>query len=262
MAADPDLRSLRILHGDDGDDHRQASVQLAEGKLVDDHPAPPWLLPARVALLAILIFALPLDGLLLGAVVVAAWFVSGLVFRYPLSLPKDRALYLGGLGNTARPGRHWLRRRWSDPAHSIPTTPLRLLFSPAPTRLDDREPSTRWLELELELWVAPRGDQLGQFVALLEYKAWQTHPWVLAQKLRQKLLPALVAALGSADLLARSSTETVPVNEALSSAVEPALATLGLKILAHGTTRATLGPSTDNLQTEDRVVLERSDPPA
>jgi len=170
-------------------------------------------------------------------------------------------MYLGGLGNTAQPGRHWLRRRWSDPAHSIPTTPLRLLFAPAPTRLEGRESSTRWLELELELWVAPREDPLGQFVALLAYKAWQTHPWVLAQKLRRELLPAVVAALGSVELLARSSVEIVAVNQALSSALEPALATLGLKLLARGTTRATLGPSTDNLQTEDRVVLERSDPP-
>lgn len=234
------------------DDDRRFRVRL-DSTLATLHPTPKWLVALRVGLTVAVLLLAPLSNLLLAVAGAATWLLGGVVLRYPVTLPPGRALFCGGLENTDVPGRYWLRPRWRDTPHSIPTTPLSLDWQPAPTRLHAEDEGVRWLELRLRLQVASSPREAEQFVALMQFEGWQTYPQALGRRLRRHVMPELVDALQSADLSERSAEHSIDVMPSLRPALDPALRTLGLHVLEAGECTAVLGPRTDDLQTDDRV---------
>lgn len=233
----------------------QAVVTL-EGRLVQPHPAPWWVMALRMALGLGAVLGLPLEGAALAVVAVVIWLASGLLVRYPVRLPPGRALFLGGVGNTDVPGRYWLRRRWREAAFSIPLQPLHLRWQPAPTRVQHLEHGG-WLELELELWVRPREDEAGQFLALMQYDLWQQHPRQAAKKLREELLEAIVEHLRHARLVERGTAARLSVEEReVEGAIERGLHALGLERVDGGHARVVVTPRTEQLASEDRLWID------
>jgi hypothetical protein len=236
------------------------AVVIVQSKLAEVHPAPWWVLPVRLSILAGSIATLPARGTVLWVLVAAIWVVSGFVVRYSVQLPPGRALYRGGISNTGTPGTHWLRRRWFDSAHSISTEPLHIDWRPAPTRLEQGEVHC-WLELELELWVEPRTDDVGQFVALLNYHSWQDHPRAAARKLRDDVLDAVVGYVRDQGLVGRGAGSPVRLDGEVEAAIDAGLHKVGLERGHVGKRRITLLPHTDDLSTEDRLWIDHRPPP-
>jgi hypothetical protein len=236
---------------------REYGVVIVQTPLAQDHPAPRWILPVRLAILAGSAVALPAKGMVLGVLLLAIWVVSGFVVRYRVELPPGRALFKGGLGNTGVPGTYHLRRRWLESAYSIPTATLHLDWRPVPTRLEQGEHHA-WLELALDLWVEPCRDDMGQFRALLNYHLWQAHPRTATKKLRDDVIAALVEHVAEAGLLARASA--APVRLEHDDDVQLALATglreVGLELLHATPRRLALVPRTDDLETDDRLWID------
>lgn len=230
-------------------------VVVMQAPLAQLHPAPRWLMLVRLAVLGGSIVAVPASGWVLAPLVVAIWIASGLLVRYPVRLPPGRAMFLGGLSNTDQPGRYWLRRRWVDKPCSISLQPLYLDWRPAPTRVDHGE-HYRWLELELELWVQPRTDDVGQFTALLQYQTWTAHPRIAATKLRDELLGAVVGQLEPAGLLEGAPSAVVRVDGVLEAALDEGLSRIGLSRVRVGRQRAELRARTDDLSGEDRLWID------
>jgi hypothetical protein len=232
-------------------------VVIVQTELAQEHPAPWWVLPARISLLFGAVVMIPATGVGLAVLLVAVWLVSGLLVRYRVRLSPARALFKGGLANTTTPGTHWLRRRWTETACSISLAPLHLDWRPAPTRLDQAE-RRAWLELTIELWVEPCSDELGQFRALLGLQRWQAHPTAAAKTLRAEVLDALVEHVRLAGLMARVGDGPVPVEgEDVDLALASGLRALGLELRHVGSRRITLVPRTDDLGTEDRLWIDR-----
>jgi Protein kinase domain len=238
-----------------------AAVVILQTKLAEEHPAPGWVLLARLSILGGALMMLPARGMVLAVVMAAVWVVSGFVVRYPVRLAPGRALFMGGYGNTNVPEVYWLRRRWTEKAHSIPLEPLHLDWRPAPTRIEHGERHC-WLELELELWATPRSDDLGQFIALLKYHSWQEYPRAAPRTLREEVLDAVVEHIKEAGLFERALAAPVRLDDAVQSAIELGLRELGLELLAIGAQHITLRPHTDDLATEDRLWIDHRPPPA
>ncbi len=237
-------------------------VVVLSTTLAEPHPAPGWILPARFALMVGAAVAVPAKGVVLGVLLLALWVVSGFAVRYPVVLSPGRALFKGGLGNTATPGRYWLRRYWGEAAHSIPLGAVHLDWRPAPTRLEQAELHV-WLELALDLWVEPRTDDVGQFRALLTYGLWQEHPRGATKRLRAEVIDAVVEHLGQAGLLARAGQRPVPLehDDDVRLALAEGLSELGLELRAVVARRAVLVPRSEALETEDRLWIDAVPPP-
>ncbi len=229
-------------------------------KLMEEHPPPWWLMPLRLGLIGTAGVLLPAQGAVLGGLLVTLWLVSGFVVRFPVRLPPGRALFQGGVANTGEPGRYWLRRRWSEVPHSIPLDPLRLDWNPAPTRLEGGSEDV-WLELSLVAWVRPRSDEVGQFFALLSYRAWTEHASLCAGKLRGEVLDAVVEFIGDQGLVDRMTGGTMLLGDELLPAIDEGLAPLGLERVALGEFSACLRSQTEDLSSEDRVRIHRTPPP-
>jgi hypothetical protein len=240
-------------------------VVVVETTLAELHPAPWWVLPVRAAILAGAAPLLAAKGFVLGVLLLAVWVASGFVVRYRVELPPGRALFKGGIWNTGVPGTYRLRRRWTERAHSIPTVPLHLDWRPAPTRLDqpDRGERQVWLELDLELWVEPSKNDLGQFQALFTYLRWHQHRWVATRQLRERLVHALVEHVGATGLLAHVDGSPVRLDddEDVQLAIELGLEALGLELRVWRPRRIALCPRTDDLETQDRLWIDARPPP-
>ena len=240
-----------------------AGVVVVQTKLAESHPAPWWILPARLAILAGAVPWIDTTGVVLGVLLLAVWMVSGLVVRYRVVLPAGRALFKGGLGNTGVPGTYWLRRRWSESAYSIPTAPLCFDWRPAPTRLEQGERQA-WLELEAQLWVEPCADDLGQFSALVNYELWHQHAKAASKGLRSEVLEAVVEHLGANGLLLRVAGSAVRLDhdEDVQLALALGLRELGLELRHMGPCRISLASRTASLETHDRLWIDARPPPA
>lgn len=237
-------------------------VVIVQTKLVEEHAAPRWILPTRVLILASAVALVPAKGIVLGVMLLAAWVLSGLVLRYRVELPPGRALYKGGISNTGEPGTYWLRRRWTDKPCSISLAPLYLDWRPAPTRID-QGPRQVWLELEAELWVEPRSDDVGQFRALLAYQMWHEHPVLAANRLRDEVLDAVVEHVAEAGLLPRAELARLRLGDDadMQIAIAMGLQEMGLELRHLGPRRIELSPRTDDLATEDRLWIDARPPP-
>lgn len=240
-----------------------APVVRVEPTLAELHRPPWWERPTRLAILVAAGLGLPASGG--GAVLVIVlgvlWIVSGFVVRYPVTLRPGRALFEGGLSNTSEPGRYWLRRRWSGNAHSIPLHVLRIHWRPAPTRLRGgaEEP---WLEIDLEIWVRPRSDEVGQFTALMKYWVWHQHPATIAKQLREEVLGALVERLDPAQVPSRTEGRRLDVEATdLRVALDEGLGRLGLERVAVGRARVQVLPRTEDLSNADQVVVDAKPSP-
>ncbi|MCA9711165.1 MAG: hypothetical protein KDK70_35325, partial [Myxococcales bacterium] len=239
----------------------QAQVRIDGPPLVEQHPAPWWVLATRLAILGASAAAISAKTIVLIPVLLSVWIVSGLVVRYPVRLRPGRALLVGGLTNTDRPGRHWLRRRMTEAPHSIELAPLRIDWHPAPTHLDGAE-HPAWLELRAELWVQPRSDEVGQFSALLLYRAWHEHPPSVASRLRREVIDGLVECIDEAELLERAQGQPLELGDELLPALDELLYELGLQRVALRHYGVRLVPQTEDLSSEDRVRLDRAPPPS
>jgi len=239
------------------------NVVIVQTKLAEQHPAPWWMLPVRAAMLGGVAVLLTAKGLALAGILLATWVVSGLVVRYRVELPPGRALFKGGLSNTGEPGTYWLRRRWFESAYSIPTAPLHLDWRPVPTRLEQGERQV-WLELELELWVQPCTNDLGQFRALLAYQSWQEHPQVASKRLRLQVIEAVAQHLGRSGLLARVNGRPVRLedDEDVQLAIGLGFQELGLELVQMGPCRIALCHRTKDLETDDRLWIDTRPPPS
>lgn len=227
--------------------------------LAQVHGAPGWLTALRLAVVVVAGLLLPLSALALAAALVGLWLATGWLLRYPVVLPAGRALFEGGLGNTSEPGRHWLRRRRTEQAHSIPLDPLALDWRPAPTRLEG-DGVEGWLELELRARVRPRDDEAGQFLALMEYRGWSEFPALCARRLREELVDAVVEQLGRAGRLKPGPVRPATLDHEVRPALTEGLHALGLGVEAFEHVEVRLLPRTDDLGADDRVRLTRTMP--
>jgi hypothetical protein len=239
------------------DGPRSDGVVVVQAKLAQEHPAPWWVLPSRLGILAGSVVMLPAKGVVLGVLLLTIWVVSGFLVRYPVTLAPGRALFKGGLANTGVPGTYWLRRRWLEAPHSIPLTPLHLDWRPAPTRLEQGG-RLAWLELELELWVEPCADDVGQFRALLGYQLWQQHPRMAAKRLRAAVLGAVVEHVAGAGLMAELGGAPRRLDgDDVRLAIAMGLQGLGLELREVATQRIALALRTEDLETEDRLWIDQ-----
>jgi hypothetical protein len=191
----------------------------------------------------------------------AIWMVSGLVLRHRVTLAPGRALFKGGLENTGVPGTYWLRHRRGEAPFTISLEPLHLDWRPAPTRLEQGGEQV-WLELAVELWVEPCADDVGQFRALTNYQLWQEYPQTAAKKLRTDVLGAVVEHIRDAGLLARVRGSKVPITgDDVLLALALGLQLLGLELRHAGPRRIALVARTEDLETEDRLWIDRRPPP-
>ncbi|MCA9709929.1 MAG: hypothetical protein KDK70_29085, partial [Myxococcales bacterium] len=154
--------------------------------LVQEHAAPWWVLVVRALVVAAALL-LPLEGALVLAAMVVAWLSSGWVIRYPVDLPPGRVLFEGGVAHSDQPGRRWLRPRRTETAYSIDGAPLRIDWRPAPTGLQGPG-GPAWLELSLVVRVRPRDDEVGQFLALLQYHLWHDIAASATTALRREII--------------------------------------------------------------------------
>ncbi len=269
---DDDAERAAVLTAQDAADAPTAALTTAapsshaamvriEVELVREHPAPRWLFLARLALTTAVAFLVPASGFVLAGLVLAVWIVSGVALRYPVELRPGRALFLGGLGNTGAPGRHWLRPRWTETAYSIPERVLRLEWRPAPTRLE-HEQWLLWLEVELVAWVRPRTDSAGQFFALLRYEGWSKSSNRLAVQLRKEVMGRLVEQASAARVVEAAREQPVALADVLRRSLEPGLAELGWELVRLGRGVASVAARTEDLRVEDEVRLEAGEPPA
>lgn len=238
------------------------AVVIVQTKLAEEHPAPRWILPTRALILAIAVALVPAKGIVLGVMLLTVWVLSGLLVRYRVELPPGRALFKGGLGNTSEPGTYWLRRRWTEKPHSISLAPLYLDWRPAPTRIE-QGPRQVWLELEAELWIEPRSDDVGQFRALLAYDSWSEHPVLAASGLRDEVLDAVVEHVAKAGLVPRAELGPLRLGDDadVQLAIALGLQELGLELRHMGPRRIALVPRTDDLATNDRLWIDARPPP-
>lgn len=232
-------------------------VAVVQTTLVQPHPVPRWMLFARAAIVAGSAVAIPAKGVVLAVLLLALWVVSGFAIRYRVVLPPGRALFRGGLSNTGEPGTYLLRPRMFGAAYSISVAPLHLDWRLAPTRLEQGRHDA-WLELEVELWIEPCSDDLGQFRALLNYDLWHEFPRNATKALRGAVLEPLLEHVAAADLLARASGGPVRLehDRAVELAIAQGLRTLGLELWHVRPTRIALVPRTENLETEDRLWID------
>ncbi|MCA9656653.1 MAG: hypothetical protein KC501_42505, partial [Myxococcales bacterium] len=212
--------------------------------LVEEYSRPRWILPARALATAVAVGLMqPASGGVLAALLAVAWIVSGLVIRFPVELAPRRALYLGGITNTGEPGRHWARRRWTDAPYSIPLDVLRLRWVAGTTRLEHDGGEALWLELELEARVEPRGDDVGQFFALLRYKGWTSYPEKLAEQLRSNVLDKLVERVGQSAVLDQARRQAVSVDPTTDDLLATGLQKMGWTLVELERCRVVVGPS-------------------
>ncbi|MEM9455480.1 MAG: hypothetical protein AAGF11_14960 [Myxococcota bacterium] len=237
------------------------AIVRVQPMLAEPHRPPWWERPTRLAVLVVAGLGLPWSGVAWVGVLGAVWLVLGLAMRYPVRLRPGRALFHGGLRNTDRPGRYWLRRRWFDHAYSIPLDVLRIDWRPAPTRLRGRDQEP-WLELDLEVWVRPCADEAGQFTALMNYWVWHQHPGALAKQLREQVVGAVVERLDPAHVRSRTEDRGIDLEPAeLLEALDRGLGRLGLERVATGRARARVRSRTEDLSSADRVVVDAEPPP-
>lgn len=238
-------------------------VVVVQTRLAEEHPAPWWIVPARLAILAGMVPLLEAQGVVLVALLLAVWVVSGWVVRYRVVLPPGRALRKGGRGSTRVPGTYWLRRRWSARACSIPTHPLHVDWRPAPTRLEQGEHQA-WLELEAQLWVEPCADEPGQRRALLSYERWHEHATAASVGLRNAVLEAVVEHIGANGLLLRVAGPAVRLDDDadVRLAIARGLRELGLELRHMGPCRIALVSRAESLETHDRLWLDTRPPPS